>query len=150
MVVDILLAFLVAVIIGSFPFAMRYANDYMSINVILFLLSLTFFVSVTLHNLFFYPGNFLHQLQKIKQSAALVVIAAGFLTFFITNIIYFYVIKSTSNLNISISIMTLSTIVSILLGIIFIKNDLTIGTIIGLSFVSMGLFIMVRFSTFLK
>jgi drug/metabolite transporter (DMT)-like permease len=148
--IEIPLAMIVAIVWGVFPFAMQYALQYTTMNVVMFIISFTFFASVCLHNILFYTGNFMVQLQKVKQSALIVLVACGFLVFFINNILYFYVINTSTNLVMSLSITTLSTLVTLMMGIFLLQNALSIGTIIGVVLVSLGMFVMTRFSPALR
>lgn len=143
---NILLSLLIAITWGFFPFLSVYVLKYISANIYLLLLSFTFFSAMCIYNLVFYKGNLFSHLRTIKQNVLLAVILAGFFALFLNSLLYVYIINTGPALNISIALVSVSSMISLLVGIVLLKNELSLGSIIGVALMCLGVYIMLRFS----
>lgn len=145
---DILLSFIIAIIWGIFPFMIRVAAENTSTNIVILVMSFVWFASACAYNVFLYRGNLFTHLKNIKEMALILIILAGFFGLFLKNLLYVYVIDSTNKLNVSIAIMSLSSVVSLLFGVYIMKYEISMGTVIGILLTALGVFMMIRFSVY--
>lgn len=144
---DIILSLIIAILWGLFPFVIKYASQESSVNIVLLVMSFVWFASSCVYNLVLYKGNLFRHLSDIKETLFIIIVLAGFIGLFIKNLLYLYVIDTTKRLNVSISIMSLSSVVSLLYGLYIMKYDINIGTIIGISLTAIGVSLMIYSST---
>lgn len=142
--IDILFAFLVAFIWGVFPFALKYASDKVSTNIIFLILAFVWFLSACIYNIVLYKGNLIYHLKEVKYNIWIILIIAGFIGLFIKNMLYLHVIDITKRLNVAISIMSLSSIVSLFYALYILKYDLKLATIIGICLTAIGVILMIN------
>jgi len=145
---DILLSFVIAIIWGMFPFIIKIAGDKTSLNIVILLLSFVWFAAACAYNIFLYKGNLIKHISTIRETAIILIVLAGFFGLFINNLLYIYVIDTTNKLNVSIAIMSLSSVVSLLFGIYIMKYEISMGTIIGILLTSLGVITMIMSSTY--
>lgn len=141
---DIVISLIIAVLWGTFPFIILSVLEETSINVTMLVLSFVWFAASCIYNIVLYKGNLLKHIKTIKQKTLLIIIVAGFLGLFLKQLLYLYVIDTTSKLNVSIALMSLSSVVSLFIGLYYKKYDLNFPTVAGVLLVSIGVFIMLK------
>jgi drug/metabolite transporter (DMT)-like permease len=143
MFTDIIISFLIAIIWGAFPFAISSIVKDLPVHLVLLCLSFVAFVCSSIYSFRQYGTlSILRDMYKVKYTTLLLIVIAAFFGVFLKNILYFYVINITSRLNIVVSIMSLSSVVSLLIGLSIFNVNLNIGTILGIILTSIGVFLM--------
>lgn len=143
---DITISLIIALIWGTFPFIILSVLEQTSINVTMLILSFVWFAASCIYNIVLYKGNLFKHIKSIKQKTFIILIAAGFLGLFLKQLLYLYVIDTTDKLNVSIALMSLSSVVSLFIGLYYKKYDLNLQTVAGVLMVAIGVFIMLRSS----
>jgi drug/metabolite transporter (DMT)-like permease len=141
--IDIAISFLIAIIWGAFPFAISYIVKDLPVHLALLCLSFIAFVYSFVYSFTKYgTTSIFHDLHKAKYTTLVLIAVAAFLGVFLKNILYFYVLDITSRLNVVVSIMSLSSVVSLLIGLSIFRVHLNIGIAIGIILTSIGVFVM--------
>lgn len=135
-----ILPLIIACIWGVFPFLIQYGLEMTSLNILLLLMSFSFFASAVCYNLWFYKGNLLNEIKQVKNNVFICLILGAFIALFLKNLIYLHVIKTTNNLNIAIAITSLSSVISLAYAYTVIKLDVSLGSIIGIILTAIGVF----------
>lgn len=143
---DIVLSLIIAVIWGTFPFMLLSVLQVTSIHITMLLLSFVWFAASCIYNIVLYKGSLLDHLKTIRQDTLFVIIIAGVLGLFLKQLLYLYVIDTTNRLNVSIALMSLSSVVSLFIGIYYKKYNLNVPTIAGVLLVSIGIFMILKYS----
>jgi hypothetical protein len=141
----IIKSFLVAIIWGLFPFAVRYMSKTLPLSVIPLLLSFVWFVSSFVQNIYKYKSSlFKTYLSKLGVIDMMILVLSGFVFMFLKNVLYVDVVSNSTpaTVNIYISIMSLSSLVS-LLYVLYVEGvRLSKMVILGICFVSVGIFML--------
>jgi drug/metabolite transporter (DMT)-like permease len=144
---DILLSTVIAIIWGIFPFLLKFATKTVPIDIALLLLAFIWFACTLVYSLttsgYKQVSNVI---SKIDKRVLLVIAVAAVTGLFIKNILYSYVIKTSNQLNVAIAIMSLSSLVSLAYGVIFLKYRLPIQAVIGICITAIGVFTMLYFT----
>lgn len=144
--IDIAISFLISLIWGAFPFAISSIVNDLPMHLALLCLSFVAFVcSCTYSFTQFGATSILQDMHKAKYTTLLLIAITAFLGVFLKNILYFYVVNITSRLNVVVSIMSLSSVVSLLIGLSIYRVNLNIGTTLGIIVTSVGVFLMLAF-----
>jgi uncharacterized membrane protein len=148
MSVDIALSFLIALVWGAFPFAISEIVKDLPVHVALLCLSFVAFTCACAYSFTKYgASSILQDISKAKYTTFVLIVMAAFLGVFLKNMIYFYVVNMTSRLNVVVSIMSLSSVVSLLIGLSIYRVNLNIGTTVGIILASVGVFLMLALHT---
>jgi drug/metabolite transporter (DMT)-like permease len=140
---DIYISCLIAIIWGTFPFVISSIMNDVHVHVTLLCLSFAAFVSAATYSIFRYgTTSIITEIYKMKYTTLFLVAVAAFFGFFLKNLLYFHVVNTTYRLNISISIMSLSSVISLLIGTFLYKYKLNLATKCGVVLTSIGVFIM--------
>jgi len=142
---DLLASFAIAVIWGAFPFAMASVLTHTTVHMSLLCLSFVFFVCTLAYSILYTDGGAVtvfQEMRKLPLKTFFLLAAATILGIFVKSVLYFNVIQSTSRLNVTLAIMSLSSAVSLLIGIYIHKYALNRGTLIGIAVTCLGVFLM--------
>jgi len=140
---DILISFVIATIWGTFPFVISSIVKDLPVHVALLCLSFVAFICSCAYSFTkFGTSSILQDIHKAKYTTFLLIAMAAFFGVFLKNILYFYVVHITSRLNVVVSIMSLSSVVSLLIGLSIYRTNLNIGTTLGIILTSVGVFLM--------
>lgn len=139
MIIQTLLAFLIAIIWGISPVLLKILmmNINIPIYILIFIQSLIFFICSIIY-IFFYKTNEIYQNLNDIKSYIPILILISFFTTYIANILYIYIIKSNININLMILIISLFPIITIIFSYIFLKQKITINFIFGILFIFIG------------
>lgn len=139
MIIQILLAFLIAIIWGISPVLLKILmmNINIPIYILIFIQSLIFFICSIIY-IFIYKTNEIYQNLNDIKSYIPILILISFFTTYIANILYIYIIKSNININLMILIISLFPIITIIFSYIFLKQKITINFIFGILFIFIG------------
>lgn len=135
-------AFIVAFIWGVQSIVLRYALKTVSQNFVLLISAITYIIAVTFYIVFWKWKDLRDEITNILSSHPHIIPMLSLNTFvglFLTNLIYFYAIKHTSNINIVITISALYPIVALILSSIFLKESLSPIGLLGFSMVVSGI-----------
>lgn len=139
MIIQTLLAFLIAIIWGISPVLLKILmmNINIPIYILIFIQSLIFFICSIIY-IFIYKTNEIYQNLNDIKSYIPILILISFFTTYIANILYIYIIKSNININLMILIISLFPIITIIFSYIFLKQKITINFIFGILFIFIG------------
>lgn len=140
---DIVFSVIIAILWGVFPFLLKYATKTVSIDIVLVLLAFIWFICSLTYTL---SKNGYKKVSdaivNIDTRVWLVIALAALGGLFIKNILYSHVVKTSKQLNVAIAIMSLSSVVSLLYGILVFKYRLPMRAVIGICLTAVGVFIM--------
>jgi drug/metabolite transporter (DMT)-like permease len=145
---DISLAFLIAVIWGIYPFVVKNIMKDASVHIALLGLTFASLVSAITYNIYRYGASATFKdVAALKYSTVILIALSAFVFIFFKNQLYFHVIDQTSRLNVTIALMSLSSVVSLIIGLALYKYDLNIGTIVGVTITGLGVFVLLLSQT---
>jgi drug/metabolite transporter (DMT)-like permease len=136
---------LAAIIWGIFPFVVRHMSATLPLSVIPLLLSLVWFVCSLVHNIMKYKsGLFKTYLASLDATDIMITVLIGFVFMFLIYVFYIDVVSyaSPQMINVYISIMSLSSLVS-LFYVLFVEGyQLSRLKIFGVCLISLGVFML--------
>ena len=128
---------------GIFPFAVRHMSKSLPLSVIPLLLSLVWFMSSFIYNLYVYKAAlFKTYLSKIHAADIGIIVLSGLIFMFLKNVLYVDIVSNASPhmINIYISIMSLSSMVSLLYVLYIDGYRLSTMKLAGICFITVGVF----------
>ena len=134
------IAFIVAVAWGIPPIVHRFLTKtcHIPMRIILLFSALTYIIAVACMILFLYKNVIVHEIYHHRKWIPLM-IGTSFLSMFVANCLYLYVVKHAHNINIVTIITASYPIITVLLSAILLNEHLTPMGIVGFILVLIGI-----------
>lgn len=143
----LLLAGVIAIILGCSPIVHRYVlKKQVSQAFILFISAIVYFVVVMVYVMCFHREKVYRDLKNNRRFI-LILGLTTFVGLFLTNIMYLYVMHHTRNVNITSILMALYPIVTLILASFILKERLNLMQMLGFSLIIVGCCIMLYYVT---
>jgi hypothetical protein len=140
----IALSAIIAFIWGVFPWALKYASKSTPSDIILLVMSSVWFVSSCVYSTSVHGSvrNIWNAVQNIDTWVLTVTGLAAFFGIFLFFAIYIHVVDTSPRLNVAITIMSLSSVVSLIYACLFLNVVVPTQAIVGIVIAAIGVAIM--------
>lgn len=137
----IYLSFLIAFLWGVSPVVHRYVLPHVSQPFVMAVSAVIYAISVFTYVSLFHSKSIIHDIKENIRFVPILAVTT-FLGFFVANVIYLYVIKHVTNVNIATAIMALYPVVTLLLASWLLHEGLSFMSCVGFGLIVVGICIM--------
>ena len=95
---------------------------------------------------FGYKSRDIRRDWRFKKQYIWILGITTFLGLFVTNVLYFYVVKHTANINYASIVMALYPVITLIFAALILKESLNRMQLVGFSMILVGILVMIRFS----
>lgn len=143
--ITLYIALLIAFLYGVKTVVHRFVIKNVSTAFIMLISAIVYGVSVLFYSVMFKSKDIKMDWKKHKKYVWILGLTT-FLGLFVANILYFYVIKHTVNINYASIFMALYPVVTVIFAALILNESLNSMQMIGFSMILIGIMIMIYFS----
>lgn len=139
--INILFAFLIAIILGTTHVAYRIISEKVSHHFIIFVSAIVYYVCTLIYIYTFHYKQVSNDFG-VDYRYILALVITVIASFFLTNLMYFYAIKHTDNISLISIIISTYPAITLLVAYFVLKEKLSIPALIGFAFIFIGLILL--------
>lgn len=133
-----IVAAVISILFGIAPIIHRHVTQHVSKGFIMLVSGVVYFISIIAYIFLFEQKAVVVDIKENKRYILLLAVTT-FLSLFMANILYLYVMKHAKNVNIVVIIMAMYPAITLLLAIVFLKEKLTLLGCLGFFIILTGL-----------
>ena len=140
------IAFLIAILYGIKTVIHRFVIKDVSAAFIILISAVVYIISTGIYVIIFKKKDIVKDWASNKQYI-LILAATTFFGLFITNILYFHVVKHTTNINFASIIMALYPVITLIFASMILNETLNTMQLVGFFMTLLGIALMIWYST---